>query len=410
MRLGYLQAQDTLQTITLDECYQLAEQNYPLVRQYDLNQKSAEYSLSNAKKGRLPQLQIAGQASYQSDVTQIPISLPQLNIPTLNKDQYRLYAEISQSLTDIWTRQTPDLMINANTAIENQKTKVNLYQVRARLDQLYFGILLIDAQLAQVRILTKDIHSGIAKDSVAIANGVALKSSADELQAALLSARQQEITLTSIRSGYTEMLSYFIGKPVGNKTMLKTPEIIPPGMENHRPELKLFALQENALEVQRRLIHDKNLPRISLFLQGGIGKPGLNMLDDDLSPYYIGGLRLQWNLSNLYTRKNENQQLNLNKQQIAVQQDVFLFNTNLQLRQQNQEIVKFDELISTDLKIIDLREKIRLTAQHQLENGTTTSHDYLSYVYDIDKSRQDLALHQLQKLIALYKIKNTLGN
>lgn len=407
---GSLGAQDTLQSITLAECYQLAQQNYPLVRQYNLINQSKDYSLANAKKGYLPQIHLAGQATYQSEVTEIPISLPQLNIPTLSKDQYRLYAEVSQSLTDLYTRHTQEQIIQANTEVENQKNKVDLYQLNERIDQLYFGILLIDAQIQQVQTLIGDIRTGMDKVNVAVANGVALKSSLDELKAAELTAGQKMTELKATRSGYTEMLSLFIANPISNTTQVIAPENIIPDKVNLRPELALFAARMQMLQAQSQIIQDKNLPRINLFVQGGLGKPGLNMLDDDLSPYYIAGLRAQWNLSNLYTRKVERQQVNLQQKQVNLQQDIFLFNSEIALRQQNSDISKLDDLIQTDQAIIALREKIRSTAQQQLTYGTLTTHDYLSYVYEVDKARQNLALHKLQRLMSLYKIKNTLGN
>ncbi|HQP78207.1 MAG TPA: TolC family protein, partial [Saprospiraceae bacterium] len=194
-------------SLRLDSCFEMAKRNYPFVRQYALIDKAREYSLDNARKGYLPQLTMMGQATYQSDVTEIPISLPGLNIPTLSKDQYRLYAEVSQSITDLFTVKDQQAYINANSDIEIHKTEVELYKLRERVNSLFFGILMIDAQIGQVELLKKDINTGIEKAQVAITNGVALKSAADNLKAESLKADQRIIELKAARKGFTDMLS-----------------------------------------------------------------------------------------------------------------------------------------------------------------------------------------------------------
>lgn len=397
-------------SITLDACYQLAESNYPLVKQYALIDRTKEYSLTNASKGSLPQLGIGGQASYQSDVTQIPISLPNIDIPTISKDQYKLYGEVSQSLTDLFTVKHQKELINANTVVEEQKIEVELYQLKARIDQLYFGILLIDAQLTQTEILKKDIRSGINKNKVAITNGIALKSSADALKAELLKADQRSIELQATRKGYTDMLSLFIDRNIDENTLLEKPYTLSLPTGINRPELKLFDVQKEIFDVRNKLINDKNLPRFSLFLQGGYGRPGLNMLNDDFDMYYIGGIRLTWNITGFYTQKQDKQLLTLNQNALDVQKETFLFNTKLTLKQQNSEIVKLEELIRTDNDIVILRENVKLSAQNQLEYGTATTNDYLTYVNAEDQARQNRILHEIQLLMARYDFKTTSGN
>ncbi len=398
------------QSVTLDECYQMAKQNYPLIKQYTLIEKTKEYSIANAQKGYLPQLNIAGQATYQSDVTQVPISLPNMDIPTISKDQYRLYGEVSQSITDLFTVKDQKEYINTHSEIEIQKTAVELYKLRERINNLYFGILLIDAQIQQTELLKKDIQSGIDQTNVAIANGVALKSTVDNLKAELLKANQRTIELKATRKGYADMLALFIGRSIDKNTVLEKPlPQILLGTIN-RPELKLFDLQKKSFDVQEKLITAKNLPRISAFFQGGLGRPGLNMLDNDLQGYYIGGLRLNWSITGFYTYKNEKKMLVLNQSSIDVQRQTFLFNTNLILKQQNADITKMQELIETDKSIITLRENVKNTTQSQLQYGTATTNDYLIAVNAQDQANQNLILHEIQLLMTEYNAQTTSGN
>src|SRR5690606_30053348 len=209
------------------------------------------------------------------------ISLPNVDIPSISKDQYKLYGEVSQPLTDLFTVKHQKELIYANTAVEEQKIEVELYKLKERINQFYFGILLIDAQLIQAEILKKDIRSGMNKNDVAIANGTALKSSADVLQAELLKADQRTIELKAIRKGYADMLSLFVNQPVDENTILEKPYVTSLTPEINRPELKLFEIQKKTFDVQNKLIDTKMLPRFNLFFQGGYGRPALNMLNNN---------------------------------------------------------------------------------------------------------------------------------
>lgn len=397
-------------SLSLDNCLEMAKQNYPLIKQYTLIEKTKEYSIANAQKGYLPQFNIAGQATYQSDVTKVPISLPNVTIPTMSKDQYRLYGEVSQSITNLFTVKDQKEYINANSEIETQKTEVELYKLRERINNLFFGILLIDAQIKQTELLKKDIQSGIEKANVAITNGVSIKSTADNLKAELLKANQRTIELKATRKGYADMLALFIGNPIDENTVFEKPHRQMFSSTINRPELKLFDMQKKTFDIQYKLITNKNMPRVSVFFQGGLGRPALNMLDNDFKGYYIGGLRLNWNITGFYTYKNEKRTLALNQSFIDIQRETFLFNTNLALKQQNTDITKMQELIEADKSIVTLRESVKATTQNQLTYGTATTNDYLIAVNAEDQAKQSLILHEIQLLMTEYNAQTTSGN
>lgn len=397
-------------SLSIDSCYSMAKRNYPLVKQYALIEKSAAYSISNASKGYLPQLNIAGQATYQSEVTQLPISLPNITVPALSKDQYKLYGEISQPITDLFTVKHQQELVKATAGAEEQKVEVELYKLKGRVNELFFGILMLDAQIEQTELLKKDIRTGIDRTTAAIAGGIAIKSSADLLKAELLKANQRTIELKANRKGYADMLSLFINQPVADNTVLEKPAVQIGSASINRPELKMYDLQKKMVDVQTKLVSTKNIPRFNAFFQGGIGRPALNMLSNDLSSYYITGLRLNWNLTNFYTSGKEKQILTLNQHSVELQREAFLFNTNLSLKQQSAEVTKLQELIATDTDIIQLRENIKNTAKSQLENGTATTSDYLTYLNAEDLARQTQLLHQIQLLMAQYNYQTTSGN
>ena len=398
------------EALSIDSCYALAKRNYPLVKQMALIEKTKDYTLDNASKGYFPQLNIAGQATYQSEVTSIPISLPGMNIQAMSKDQYKIYAELSQSLTDPFIIKQQKAIVEANGNSEKEKLAVELYKLKERINQLYFGVLMIDAQLQQVNLLKKDIDLGLKKTNAAIANGVSLKSNADMLQAELYKTEQRSIELKATRKGYTDMLSLFINKTIDEQASFQMPNFTNLSSGVHRPELKLFEMQKKGMDAQQKLISTRNLPKLSLFFQGGYGRPALNVLNNEFGTYYIGGARFSWNLASFYTYKKEKQLLLINQHQIDLQKEVFLFNNQLLLKQQNSEVNKLQELLGSDQQIVALREKIKDTANVQLENGTITAIDYLNSLNAAEQAKQNLALHQIQLLMAQYTYQNTSGN
>ena len=205
--------------LTVNDCYKLAEQNYPLIKQRELIAKTADYTIENIQKGYLPQLNINGQATYQSAVTAIPIKLPGLNIPTISKDQYKLYGELSQVLYDGGEIRQQKQLQKSDEAVSQQQLEADLYQLKDRVNQLFFGVILLDEQLKQNDLVIKDIQLGHDKIMASIKYGIAFRSNGDLITAELLKNKQQTIELRASRKAYTDMLSLFIGKTVDEETL-----------------------------------------------------------------------------------------------------------------------------------------------------------------------------------------------
>jgi len=407
----------TAQTTTglsIDSCYAKARRNFPMVKQFGLIEKTKNYSLDNVSKGYLPQVNIGGQATYQSDVTQptlnssLPGTLPLFE--TISKDQYKIYGEVVQPITDLFTLSNQKDLLEKNAEIETQKLEVELYKLHERIDQVFFGILMIDQQIAQMVLLKKDIQAGIDKTNAAIENGIGLKSNLYLLQAEMLKADQRTTELTSARKSYADVLALFIAEPVTGSTIVEKPQMPKFSSTITRPELQMFDSQKQVFDIRGNIVNARNLPRFSLFVQSGMGRPALNMLSNDLDFFYIGGLRLNWSLSNFYTSRNDKDILGINQNSIDVQKETFLFNTNLAVKQQFNEVGKIEALIHTDTEIIALRENIKTTAQSQLSNGVISANDYVTFVNAEDQARQNLLLHQTQLLMVLYNNKTTTGN
>lgn len=398
--------------LTIDECYSKARENYPLIKQKDYIIKSNEYSISNIWKGYFPQVTLSGQVTYQSEVTSIPILIPGIKIEPLSKDQYKAIAEVNQTIYDGGIMAARADIQKASAAVENEKVETELMKLKERVNQIYFGILLLDKQLVQTEIVEKDIIGGLEKLSAALTNGTATHSSVDVLKAELLKTIQKKIELKSSHRSYIDMLGLLINQPLDETVLLEQPNnnFNTDVREVNRPELKLFYSQENLMVEQRGLNLAKILPKASLFFQGGYGKPALNMLKNSFEWYYIAGARLSWSISNLYTYDYENEIIEINKKSVEAQREVFLLNTNLLLKQQLREIEKLKELIEVDKQIVEIRTSVKEVAKSQLENGIITSNDFIRELNVEDQAKQNLAIHAIQLLLAQQNYKLTLGN
>ena len=409
--LTFIQRSLLAQQITLEQCYDLARQNYPLIVQKELIALSKEYNVANAHSGNLPQLAIYGQATYQSAVTKVPIDNPAFPITSLSKDQYKLYAEVSQNIYDGGVIKKTSAWHEANALLSSQQIEVELYKIKDRVNQLYFGILLLDQQLVQINLRRKDILTSMLKVKASIENGTAFRMNADILEAESLKADQQVIEIKANRRAFLAMLSLFIKLDLTESTTLSEPKNIelPSSDDITRPELSLFDYQKQLIRTQFGLNSTGVMPRAGLFLQGGYGKPGLNMLKNEFEPYYIGGLRLSWNFSRLYNFKRDFLLSETNVNLVDVQELTFLHNTRISLSQSSSEISKLQELMKIDDQLISLRVKIKETAKAQLDNGVITANDYVRELNAEDQARQNLLLHKTQLLMAVYAYSNTSG-
>lgn len=388
--------------LTLTQCHELARQNYPLIKSCELVKQTGEYSVDNAKTAWLPSLSINAQFTNQSDVTSIPLEIPGKVIPQLDRSQYKAYAEISQVVYDGGAIDNQKKTVEAQSKVEEENLEVELYKLNDRINQIYFGLLLLNGQLKQSEILKSDLQSGLNKTEAAFKNGIMLKSNVDVIKAELLKADQRITELQSARTAYFNILGMFINQSLNDQTELEIPPSINLSTEIKRPELSLYDARLNSLLIQSRSITSRNLPRVNLFFHGGYGLPALNMLNPDAETYYITGIRLAYPLTGFYNLNRDKSINKLARENIEVQREVFLFNANLQLTQQATELVKIEQLIKYDNEIVELRESVKQASLAQLENGVITSADYLREVNAADNARQSKLIHEIQMLQAQY--------
>lgn len=402
--------QDFSVKLSVEELQLKAERNYPAAKQYGLIEQSRDFTLANASKGYLPQLGLNARATYQSEVTQLPAAMP--GVSPLNKDQYQAVVEVNQIIWDGGAIEAQRRIAKASSEAELKRAETELHTVRERVNQLFFGILLIEEQIRQTDILILELENNYKRVSAYLENGVATKSDLDAVRVEVLRAGQkrEELKMTGIT--YREMLAALTADD-----MVKSGNLIKPSADvsaftngNRRPELALFDAQANLAESQKRSLKAATMPRLNLFVQGGYGNPGLNMLKNKFSAYYIGGVRLSWNFGSFYTKGNSIRLLDVKRESINTQRETFLFNSLLAERQQVNEISKLRKQMISDDEIIRLREEIKRAAEIRLQEGTISVSDLLREINAENLARQERATHEIMHLMAIYSIKYLKNN
>lgn len=402
--------------LSIEACYEKARANYPLIKQYGLIEKTKEYNLSNAAKGYLPQVTFSAQATYQSDVTEIPINLDAIGltgveIPSVSQDQYKMELALSQTLWDGGAIRSERKTLRTQAEVDQRDMDVSMYAINERVNQLYFGVLLADAQLEQNKVLQAELRRSCEQVSSYIKNGIAQQSDLDAIRVDLLKAKQTEARFEHTKRAYREMLSRLIGEEIGEETRLVKPEAVRPlTKENNRPELELYQAQIRNLRAQDSRITAGMMPKLGLFVTGGYGKPGLDMFEDNFKAYYLAGVRLSWNLGSLYTRKNDRRKIQTGIRSIETQRETFLFNTSLDVAQRNATIDKYIDQLKYDDEIIALRGSVKRASEAKMANGTLSGTDLTRDIHAEQSAIQDKILHEMELLQAIYNLKYVTNN
>lgn len=393
--------------VTLEQCKALARANYPLIRQYDLVEQSRHFTVENAAKAWLPQVGLTAGASYQSDVISLPVDVPGVNIPGLSKDQYDVNVTVRQQVYDGGATSVARRMADAQSDIGREQVSVAMYKVDERIDQLFFGVLMLDEQIKQVGVLKDDLALALASVKAMMKSGVANQTDVDAVQVEQVKAIQKETSLTTQRSTYMLMLETFTGKDFADSDTLVMP-VLPVllTIDNHRPELSLYAARERLLDIRLKSIDTGIRPRLGVYLRGGYGNPALNMLKNEFDTYYKIGAALTWNFGNMYTRANDKRLIENERLNLQAEREAFLFNTRLQTELQGGKISNLRKQIEQDDEIILLRERIRDKAGQRVTNGTETVNEMLRDINAVSDSRLNRQIHEVELIREIYKVKH----
>lgn len=402
---------------TLEECQQAAERNYPLIAQHDLIARTTDLTVANIQKGWLPQLTATAQATYQSAVTAWPDEMKGLmqqmgvDMKGLAKDQYRVGVDLQQTVFDGGAISAQKQVAREQGAVQQAQLEVDLYKVRQRVNEMYFGLLLLDDQISLNKDLQEQLAASEKKLTSMVKHGTAAQCDLNNVTAERLNVVQQMTTLESQRRVLLSMLGTFCGLEV---TRVTKPAAVAPIEGNNRPELCLIDSQLRLADAQDRALKAALLPRVGVFAQGFYGYPGYNMFRDMMSRDWswnaMVGARLTWNIGALYTHRNDRAKVQLQRETARNQREVFLFNNRLEQMQQSEAVERYRTLMSQDQEIIDLRQQVRKAAESKLAHGIIDVNDLLRDINSENAARVQQSIHEIEMLKGMYDLKYTLNN
>lgn len=400
---------------TLEECQQAAEKNYPLIKQYGLIAKTTQLTVKNIQKGWLPQITASAQATYQSAVTAWPESMQSiyqqmgLNMKGLSKDQYKIGIDLQQTIYDGGAISSQRNLAQQEGKVQEAQTETNLYQVRRRVNEMYFSLLLLNEQIQLNEDVKTLLLSSEKKLSAMVKVGTAATSDLNNVRAERLSVEQQNENLKQQKQMLQRMLSVFCGLEVNN-TQKPAPVQIASSV-NNRPEMRLYNSQLELTEAKEKALDTQLRPKLGLFAQGFYGYPGLNMFEDMMnrkgSLNGIVGIKLSWNVSALYTRKNDKAKLNAQREMIENAREVFLFNNKLEKIQQSENISRYQTMMKSDDEIIVLRTNVRKAAESKLTHGIIDVISLLREINNENAAKTQQSIHEIDMLKEMYNLKYT---
>lgn len=381
-------------TLTLQECYDLANKNYPLAKQTDLLKQKITFEIDAVNKAKLPKLDLNSQATYQSDVTGLPIALP--GVTSLNKDQYRATFDINQMIYDGGAIDANVKLKQAQSKTQQQQIEVSLYQLKSRINQYYFQILLLQEKQSLLLSKKELLLSKVQEVKSGVKFGAILPASELVLQAEMLKINQQLTEIKFENKKILQSLSELTKTEIDSETVVLQPDFTSASNEVVRPEISLYNLQSQQLDLSKNIISKSKLPRINAFGAAGYGNPGLNMLDNSFQFFYIVGLKANWNIFDWGKNKKEISALNIAKGLVQSEKETFELNNKIELQQLDDDIKKIEEFLVSDIEIIDTREKIVKSANAQMKNGVITASEYLTEFVNLFEAKNILKTHEVQ--------------
>jgi outer membrane protein TolC len=398
-------------SISLQQCYMQALKNYPLSSQKALYEKNSQLQIKNYEVLNLPQINLNGQATYQSAVTELPISLPNVSIPEIKRDQFKVSLDASQVIYGGGTTEQQKVVENTTLAINQQSIEADLYKLKERINQVYFSILLCNNTKEILKVSREEVEARLKKVDAGVKNGAVLPFNATILKAELLKIEQKQIETASQKQSLVSMLSVLTGTTIAENAIFTEPnvDIQLSSYQNLRPEYKLFDLQKQKVDAMKNLTLTKNNPRVFAFGNLGYGRPGLNMFKEEADLFYIVGAKVSWNFWNWHQTKREMQILDINSEILENQKKTYDLNTRASMQQYLSDISKTGELLKTDEEIISLRKEITMAASSQMDNGIITATEYLTEYNAEVQTRLSKSLHEIQLLQAKAAYQATIG-
>ena len=425
--------------ITIEECQKWAMENYPAIQQHGLLEKAKKYTLSNISRVYMPEFSLTGVASWQSEKTEldlnlpekvnvgldlsqvvpgaglptvnVPVSIPRMTVSVSDQDRYNVSLSLKQALWAGGRVKAGKEMAKTEVDMMHAGLDAQLYEIKDKVKQLYFGLLTINGREKQLNRADEILDSLRVRAEVALKEGVIYETDLDVIDVERIKYRQLRMELDAKREACLNVLSSLIHRPLTKETVLQMPTVAMPakGDTIKRPELNYLDRKIKRLDADLKMINAENMPKLGLFAMGGYGKSGLNTFDSDFKPYFVGGVLLSWNFGKLNTLKNDRKLVKVQQEGVEIMQKSFIFNTQMEMLMQDAEIKKLREMVKSDEEAVRLRESIRQASVVKYENGVYTISELIMDVNQALIAQQEKVLREVELEMMMYSKKITMG-
>lgn len=392
------------QSLTLDACKQLARAHYPAIKQYQLLAQTRDFTMDNAAKAWLPQVSVQVTGLVFTDILKSNIPAKQLGVD-MKQQLAAGNVMVRQQLYDGGKTAAQRQSIAAEAMVQTRQLDVTLHELNHRIEQLFFGILVHDTQIRQLRLLQEDLDLSCKTVASLQQGGMANQSDLDAVAVEQVKACQSMEAVRASREAYLQMLGLFVGKDL-HADSLACPDMVVAAAENRHPRLTYYQAQLNGLSAERKQLDARLLPTLSAF---GLGLYHTQLTDMARPGMLAAGLSFSWNIGALYTRKNDLRNLELKRRKIENQRETFLFDNRLKDEQTNGNIVSLRRQLTLDEQLVALRQRLRTASEKKVRFGTESVNELLRQVNALNEARLQQALHQIQLLSEIHSLKTNRG-
>jgi outer membrane protein TolC len=409
-------AQDTLHLAPLQAA---AVRHDPRAKQPELLRSATEYRLAVLASERLPQLELDGWASHQSDVTSIPISLPGVSVRRPADERWETAVEMRQLIWDGGDVSLRRDLERARLAESAAGVDVALYQLREDVNTAFFAAFLMQQQAAEYNALLSDLAARVTAVRARVNAGTALRREAAEIEAEEVRAMQGRDQAQAGRRAALGNLASLVGRPVDTSAVLMLPDEAPEethtgspgklGALRSRPEFRRINLSRERLEREAALTKVENAPRIFAFGQAGAGTPGLDQFRTDASVYWQAGVRLEWRPWTWGSARRNAAAIRDEQQVLETEERALAAALSRVAVSDLEEIARLRRDKEADERVIALRVDIEQQARAQHDEGVITAADYVETRTDVLEARLALQRHLVELARARAGFLTTLG-
>lgn len=410
-------------TLRLPELQQAALRQDPRAWQAALQAQATELRLRSLAAERLPAFAGRAQATHQSEVPAIPLTLPGGGSPPIPpKDQYEARVEVEQLLYDGGVLSRRRGAERAQLGIEQARVAADLYPLRDEVNEAFFTAFLLQERAAEVSTLIEDLEARLAMLRSQVQGGAALPGDTAVVLATALKAMEDRAEIASGRRAALGRLSVLTGTVVSEDDILALPQLADeveglraaagsaaPPIPRARPEYAVFAGRRERLARDEAVIAARTRPQVSAFAQLAVGRPGFAQFERDIHDYWLAGVRMRWAPWTWGTNERDRALLEVQRQIVDTEEAAFTARLQRQVQDELAEMARLETALQTDERIIALREQVERQARAQFEERVITAAAYVDARTDVQDARLARQRHRVELARARASYLTTLG-